>query len=127
MLRSGHLSSLLVDVDRSTVESLPAAAGRSSLAEAVTSGAMSADFAVVRMNHATWVFYDRDLDGTRDTVLVRVTDDSDDLRNAFTRDESGAFVHAPELVEGPLVRPELFPREQRAAFAELAEALFRGD
>lgn len=123
-LRSAHITSLLIDVDRSSVEDVARRLRREGLATVVADGHFSFDFAVVRMNRATWTWYDTDLDGTWDVVLVHVRDGEDTLHNAFRR-SGDAFVHAAELVDGALFRPSLFPAEHRARFEALVAALFR--
>ncbi|MBX3275480.1 MAG: trypsin-like peptidase domain-containing protein [Sandaracinaceae bacterium] len=117
----GYISSL-VDVDRSSWRGR-ARQHRDDLTAAVRDGHFSADFAVISSRAGFWAWYDRDMDGRWDTVLVQVNDDAQTLNNAFVR-RGEAWVHEPSLVDGAPIRPELIRRRERARFDTFVRAYF---
>lgn len=123
-MSSHGISSKLVDVDGSSFRGPLRSRLDAGIEAAVNAGHFSADFAVVAMRGAIWTFYDTDLSGAWDTVLLRVRDGDERVPNAFRLGSDGSFAHAADLVDGPLVRPALFPQTHRARFHSLARELF---
>lgn len=87
-------------------------------------GHFSADFALSSMPGAAWAWYDTDLDGSWDVVLVRVVDAGQTTRNAFRRGDDGDLARDPALVEGRLIRPSLLGRRHRRRFRQVVTDLF---
>ncbi|MCB9598214.1 MAG: trypsin-like peptidase domain-containing protein [Sandaracinaceae bacterium] len=117
----GYITSL-VDVDRSSWRGRNRQY-REDLNAAVREHHFSADFAVISNRVSFWAWYDRDHDGTWDTVLVQVTDTPDVLHNAFVRQGAG-WVHDAALVAGAPIRPELIRRQDRARFDSFVRRYF---
>lgn len=126
-LQSRDLMTTAVDVDKSSFRGRGRRHRSSGIENAVREGNFSADFALMTGSGVAWAWYDTNLDGTFDVVLVKVGSGEASARNAFRRNGDGSFGRDAELVDGPLVRPSLFPRRQRRAFKQLAERLLDGD
>jgi len=122
-IESEGFSTTAIDVDRDSFRGR-GRAHAADLAAAVQGGHFSAELAVASMRNATWAWYDTDLDGTWDLVLVRVDDMDGPRTNAFRRGEDGAFAPDPALASGRLVRPSLFPRRHRRRLQQAAAAIF---
>lgn len=118
----GFITSL-VDVDRNAWRGRNRRY-RDDLSAAVRDDHFSAEFAVISTRGAFWAWYDRDADGEWDLCLVQVDDHPNPRHNAFERQRDGTFAHAPALVSGRPVRPELLRRRDRARFATMARAYF---
>ena len=87
-------------------------------------GAFPAEFAWVQRGRHEWFLYDTNHDGRFDVILFR----AEAVVAAMRVDDKGRVTSAPELLKGPLVRPELFADPKlKAALTALAPVYFIGD
>ena len=125
-MESQGFSTVLIDVDRSSFRGPNRRRLADGIEAALDAGHFRANFALSTMSGAVWTWYDTDFDGTWDSCLVRASEGTGFLRNAFRRGEDDRWARDAEMVEGRLIRPALFGREQRQAFGLLARRLFDG-